>query len=85
MQLLPVKVPTVYNRRKEIVYLPPKILHPENESRSMVLKSNVFKFKQQEGEILITNYIYFSEISELTARVEVSSCRQFGTPDFEKR
>jgi hypothetical protein len=48
------------------------------------LKTNVVESKQQEDEITITNYVYFSKISELAARAEVSNCRHFDAPDSKK-
>jgi hypothetical protein len=50
-----------------------------------VLTPKVAATKQQEDEILITNFVYFSKISELADRAEASNCRQFGTPDSKRK
>jgi hypothetical protein len=60
----PVKISTVYNQRNVITVLPPKITHHAYEPRSQVLTPKVAATKQQEDELLTTNYVYFSKISE---------------------
>jgi hypothetical protein len=76
----PVEIITVYNRRKAITVLPP---HPANEPLSQVLLTpKDAETKQQEDEIPITNFAYFSKIAELA---EVSNCQQFGTPDSKRK
>jgi hypothetical protein len=78
----PVEVSIIHNRRKATVYSPPKIVHPVHEPRAKELNTNIVEIsKQQEDETSKLNYVYFSKISELEARAEVSNCRQFGSPN----
>jgi hypothetical protein len=78
----PVEVSTVCNRRKAITVLPPKIPPPAYESQPQVLTS---KAPTPEDDLPITNFVYFSKISEFADRAEVSNCRQFGTPDSKRK
>jgi hypothetical protein len=81
----PVEVSTIHNRWKAIVYSPPKIVHRVHEPRAKALNTDVVESsKEQEDDTTILNYVYFSKISELAARAEVSNCRQFGSPNSKK-